>query len=439
MRKHSRLFGLAAAAMAVAGLPLLGQAAKADVSVISDVAAGVSAPTTTTTSGAFDALGSITNTGTVSQPAGSTLTYTASGGALTGVLPAGCVAGGASVALCTLGALSPGAVVSYVFHVASATGVTSVGSKVDVKSSLVEANVLDPTNNTATAVTAVAYDVDAALTNRPSTVRNANDTLLTSTVTNTKAPQTVNVSLVTGGQVDPRIALPAGCASANSGADVNCSFLLGTSQSRTFDVAVTAPASGSSITSTLTAAGASGGTKSVSVVTNLSADAQAFVPAGDHLTFQGSNQSTDFTVPADSAPGLFLNLHEVTLNNVQCGTSTCIKQAAEAIFPADGTYSGSDPTHPFVWKIKYNDRQVCNGYGAGCLIKIYWIPTGQTTTKPMSLCPTYGTTLAPVLNGVDEPCLQTVDKTQKGYATYTVALLRDIVIPIIGSTSVGPN
>ncbi|MBA2608793.1 MAG: hypothetical protein H0U92_07645 [Actinobacteria bacterium] len=436
MRKHSRLFGLAAAAVAVAGLPMLGQAAKADVSVVVDVAAGVSAPPTTST-GAFDALGSITNTGTVSQPAGSTLTYAASGGTLTGVLPGGCVARGASVAVCTVGALRPGDIATYAFNVSSATGVASVGSTVEVKSALVETNVLDPTNNVATTVTEVAYGVDAALTNRPTDVRYAADTLLTSTVTNTKAPQTVNVDLATGGQRDPRIALPAGCASANSGASVNCSFLLGTNQSRTFDVAVTVPASGSSITSTLTATGGSGGTKSVSVVTNLSSDAQAFVPAGDHLTFLGSNQSTDFTVPVGSAPGLFLDLHETTLNNVQCGAGTCIKQAAEAIFPADGEYSGSDPAHPFVWKIKYDERQVCNGNGggSGCLISIYWIGTGQTTTKPMRLCPTYGTPLAPTLNSVDEPCLQSVQKTTKGYSTYTVALLRDIVIPIISSTS----
>ena len=46
MKKHATLFGLAAAALAVVGLPMLGQAAKADVSFVVDVAAGVSAPTT---------------------------------------------------------------------------------------------------------------------------------------------------------------------------------------------------------------------------------------------------------------------------------------------------------------------------------------------------------------------------------------------------------
>ena len=97
------------------------------------------------------------------------------------------------------------------------------------------------------------------------------------------------------------------------------------------------------------------------------------------------------------------------------------------------TYFSYDVTKPFIWEIKYSERQVCNGNGNGCLIDVFWIPTGATTTRPMSVCPTFGTTQAPRLATIDEPCLVKVDKNVKGYSTYTIAVLRDIVIPIISS------
>jgi hypothetical protein len=336
--------------------------------------------------------------------------------------------------------------VSVAVTVTPTAGATNVTSQVVVKAAQLETNILDTTNNTATGVTSLAYGVDGSMTNAPTDVRYGDDVLLTPTVTNTKAGQTVNAVLVSGGTIDTRIALPTGCSVTNAGKDVSCSFALGTGQSKTFDVAVAVPTTGTSLVSTLNITGASGGSKSVSTTTNLYSDAQAFVPEGDNLTYQGSNQFTTFNVPVGSTQGggTFLKLQEVTLNGTQCGTAgTCVKQAAEALFPSSGKYSGQDVNHPYIWEIKYNERQVCNGSTNGnssCLIDVYWIPSGAplTSAQPMSLCPTYSNTASAFgahLNNINEPCLQKVDKTTKGYATYTVAVLRDIVIPIVSSLS----
>ncbi|HVT78920.1 MAG TPA: hypothetical protein VHD87_17900 [Acidimicrobiales bacterium] len=435
MKKRSTLVGVMGAVIALV-LPLLSHtSASADVLIISDVSAAVTAPASAT--GAFSAVGTITNSGNINQPAGSRLTFTPASGAVTAA-PVGCsIAGGA--ASCTVGALSAGRSASFAFTVTPKAGVASVTSRVDVAAAIFEQNVLDPTNNTASAVTTIPYAVDASITNRPSDVRYGEDTLLSSTVTNTGAPQTVNVSLATGSTLDTRVALPAGCSGA--GGTLSCSFSLGAGASKTFDTAVTAPTSGTSFTSTLTATGASGGTKSASVVTTTSAHSQAFVPAGDDLAYAGSNQNTDFNVPAGSAPGAFVQLDEKTLNNVPCGSSHyCVTQAAEALFDNSGTYSGSDPNHPFAWKITYNVKQSCNANydhdADDCQNTIYWIPSGQTAAQPMATCSTYGGTQAKLVN-VDTPCLQNLTKATNGYVTYTVALLRDIVIPIIGGVSSG--
>lgn len=438
LRKRSALFAVLSAAVALVAGPLASPGS-ADVLFVSDVSAAITAPSGA--NGTFGVAGTITNSGTLAQPAGSTLTFSATNGSVTSA--PGCSLN-AGTATCTVGALSPGQAVTLSVGVTPAPGATSVASQVVATAAQLESNVLDTTNNSDSAVTSVAYAVDAALTNAPADVRNGNDVLLTSTVTNTKAPQTVNAKLVTGGTVDTRLPLPADCAVVDNGANVSCSFVLATGQSRSFDTAVITPAAGSSLVSTLTATGVSGGSDSASTTTNLYSDAQAFVPEGGRLIYQGSNQRTDFWVQPGSAPGLFLKLQEVTLNNVQCGTKgTCIKQAAEALFPHDGKYSGQDVNKPFLWSIKYDERQTCNGTGggSGCLIDMYWIPSNAGLAgpaQPMPLCPTFSNSAAITtarLNNIDEPCLQKVDKTLKGYATYTVAVLRDIVIPIISSTN----
>ena len=435
MQKRSKAFGFVFGALALL-LPLLATApASADVLVVSDVAAAISAPATA--NGPFAATGTIRNSGNINQPAGSKLALSATGGAVS-TAPAGCTIS-AGTATCLAGALAPGQSASFAFTVTPAAGASSVGTQVNVTAAIFEQNVLDPTNNTASAVTAIPYDVDASLSNRPADVRYGEDTLLTSTVTNTKAAQTVNVTLATGGTVDGRVALPAGCSA--TGGTVACSFSLGTGASKTFDTAVTAPTSGTSFTSTLTATGASGGSKSASVVTTTSANSQAFVPAGDNLTYAGSNQNTDFNVPTGSAPGAFLRLNETTLTNVKCGaTNYCVTQAAQALFDNSGTYSGSDPNHPFMWSITYNVKQSCNpaydNDSDDCQRTIYWIPSGQTAAQPMLMCSTYGTAQAK-LTTVDAPCLQSLTKSTAGYVTYQVALLRDIVIPAIGGVASG--
>lgn len=428
LRKRSTAL-FAAGVLSLLGLPLVAAgSARADILIVSDVAASVSAPAIAP--GSLTVVGTIRNSGTLSQPAGSKLTYTPTGGTITSA--PGCTIA-AGTATCTVGGLAPGTSVSLTFGVTANSTATSVASVVKVTAAQLETNVLDPTNNTASAVTSIVrpYSVDAALSNNPTDVHYAEDTLLTLTASNPQTAQTVNVALASGGVVDGRIALPAGCTA--SGANVNCSFALGAASSKSFDVAVTAPNNGTGFTSTLTVTGASGGSKSVSVTTTTSPQSQAFVPSGDSLTYSGSNQTTTFKVPAGSTQGggTFLTLREVNLEGTMCGTQPCIKQAAEAVFPGSGPYSGQDVTKPFIWEINYNERQVCNGGGNGCLIDVYWIPTGGTVAQPMALCTTDPITQAPRLTDINAPCLVRVDKTVKGFAKYTVAVLRDIVIPII--------
>lgn len=431
--QRSRVFGVFVAAAALVGAGLALAPAQADVLFVSDVSASISAPSAA--NGAFSVQGTITNSGTLNQPAGSTLTFSATNGSVTSA--PGCTLS-AGAAVCSVGALSPGQAVTVAVAVTPAPGAVSVGSTVQATAAQLESNVLDSTNNTASTATGVAYGVDAALSNQPQNVLRGDDTLLSATVTNTKAPQTVNAVIATGGTVDTRIALPAGCTKSADNKNVNCSFALASGQSRSFDVAVATPTNVNSITSTLTATGASGGSKSVSVTTNVYDNAQAFVPEGDSLSYQGSNQKTVFSIPFGSTTGggTFLQLTERDLTGVTCGGKPCISKGAEALFPSDGKYSGQNINKPYIWEISYDERQTCNGGGAGsgCLIDMYWIATNGTTTQPMPLCPTYNTTAAPRLANIDTPCLvKAPEKRTKGFATYTVAVLRDIVIPIVSS------
>lgn len=432
LKKRSFVFAIFGAAIALIGGPLAAPAS-ADVAIVIDVAAGLTAPATA--DGVFTAVGTISNTGTLGDQSGSTLTISATGGSVTSA--PGCTLS-AGTATCTATSLPTGTSASFSVTVTPATGSNTVTTQAVATSSLLEVNVLDLTNNTATATTGVAYGVDASLLNNKPLVKTGLSTLLTVTAVNTKAAQTVNTVLASpGGTVGTSPALPAGCSITNGGANLNCSFALAAGQSKTFDVAVKAPANGSAMTSTLTVTGVNGGSKTVSTVTNQSPYAQAFVPEGTNITYSGSNQFSTFWVPVGSTSGggTFVELREVSTTGLTCDGQPCIQQAADAIFPGDGPYSGQDPNHPFVWEIKYNERQVCNS-AKTCLIEVYWVPTGGTATQRIALCPTYSPSasiFSARLNNINEPCLQKVDKTVKGYATYTIAVLRDITIPIISS------
>ncbi len=433
-RRKSVLGVFAATAAMFAATLAAAPPASADVLFVIDVSAGITAPASA--DGAFTAVATITNSGTLGDQTGSTLAVTATGGTISSA-PGCSISGG--TATCTAPALPTGQSASFSIGITPTPGATGVTTQAVATAALIEANVLDATNNTASTATSLAYAVDGSLTNSPDTVLTGDDTLLTVTVANTKAAQNVNAVLASGGTIDTRIALPAGCAVANAGKNVNCTFALGTGGSKSFDVAVATPANASSMTSTLAITGQSGGSKSASVTTAEFANAQAFVPNGDSLSYTGANQQTTFNVPTGSTTGggTFLTLRDVNIAGTKCGTQNCISVAAEAIFPGSGKYSGQDINNPFIWNIKYNERQACNGVGSGskCLIDVYWIGTNETQARQIALCPTYGTTAAARLNNIDEPCLVKVDKTQKGYATYTVAVLRDITIPIISSLS----
>jgi hypothetical protein len=193
------------------------------------------------------------------------------------------------------------------------------------------------------------------------------------------------------------------------------------------------------MTTGLGAAGANGGSASANVVTNLFADATAFVPQGKSLNDVEAKLTQKFSVPTGSAPGLFLDLNQANIPpGTMCGSTACESFGAEALFPGTGTYSGNDPAHPFLWEINFG-KLACNGGGAPkCTDILYVILSGQTTPTRLERCASYGQTPA-YLTNVDQVCLQNAVKSAPGVWTFTIALLRDIVIPPIGGVVSGSN
>jgi hypothetical protein len=316
-------------------------------------------------------------------------------------------------------------------------GVSTVTTVADVVAANGEVNVFpDNANNSASAVTNLAYSVSISGVSKPDQVRNGDDALVTASVTNNDAPQNVTLTITTANGYDPALALPAGCAPSGT-TKVVCTNSYVAGQTRSFDVAVKTPSSGSTMQTGLGAAGQSGGTASVNVQTNLYANATAFVPAGKSLSATARATTQTFNVPVGSAPGLFLDLHVVDIPaGTMCGATPCNSYAAEALFPNSGTYSGSDPNHPFVWDINYG-KLTCNGIGTPkCTDVLYYIASGQTTPQKLLACSSFGKAAA-VLRNVDEVCLQNAVKLTTGTWRFTVALLRDIVIPPIGGITSG--
>jgi hypothetical protein len=435
---RNRLWALAAAAAVLGALVGISAnpASAEPILSASDVAASIAVPSMT--SGSFTAVGTITNSGLLSQNAGSKLIISVSGGAVTSA-PAECpISGG--VATCTVGAISPGAAINESVTVTPNTGVSTVTTVANVIAANGELNVFpDNSNNSASSVTNLAYNVSLSGVSKPDQVRNGDDALITASVTNNNAAQNITLTVTTDNGYDPALALPAGCAPANGGAKVICTNSYALNQTRSFDIAVKTPTSGATMQTGLSAVGQNGGSASVNVTTNLYSNASAFVPAGKSLTDTERNTTQTFSVPTGSAPGLFLDLHVVDVpSGTMCGTSSCNSYAAEALFPNSGTYSGSDPNHPFLWSINYG-RLNCNGAGAPkCTDVLYYIASGQTTPQKLLQCQSYAKATA-VLRNVNEVCLQNAVKLGSGSWNFTIALLRDIVIPPIGGVISGSN
>jgi hypothetical protein len=432
---RNRLLALAVAGAVVGTWVGIGvtPAAAAIISAY-DVSADITAPGSA--DAPFVAVGTITNTGSLSQSAGSKLIISASGGSVTAV-PAGCSLS-SGVATCVVGALAPGDAVSKSVTVTPNGGTASVTTTANAVAANGELNVpLDSANNTDSAVTNVVYSVSVSGVSRPDTVRNGDDTLVTSSVTNGGVPQNITLTVNTGNVYDPQLALPTGCAPSNGGANVVCTNLYGPNETKSFDVAVVSLPTGNLMTTGLSAAGAGGGSGSADVVTHLNSEATAFVPAGKKLADSEPKLSQTFTVPTGSAPGLFLDLNQASIPaGTMCGTAACASFGAEALFPNSGTYSGSDPNHPFLWDITFG-KLTCNGIGAPkCTDILYFIPSGATTTQKLLQCSTYGQPQA-LLTNVDQVCLQNAVKIAPGTWTFTVALLRDIIIPPIGGVTSG--
>lgn len=430
-----RLLNVVAAAAVLTGLVSVSAVPAAADSVVSasDVSASITAPPS---GGAtFAVAGTIKNEGAFGQPSGSTLTFSANGGSVTGA-SAGCVVSSGS-AVCTAGALQPGAAQSWTATVTTNPGVRSVISKTVASAATPElALPLDQANNTATAVTNVLYGVEATISSNPGVVRQGTDTLLTASAKNTEAPQNVTLTVDLGGKFDAAIQLAAGCsANLPAGTTVTCTHLYAAGQTRSFDIAVTTPSTGTSSTSTLTASGEGGGSASVTATTGLDAFASAFVPEGKSLSATNSKSTQTFNVLQGSAPGIPLKLNQVTLRaGTMCGSAPCDPTSVQALFPNDGTYSGSKKEFPYSWDISYG-KLACNGIGAPkCIDVLYAILSGTSVAVKVEKCVTYGAAL-PQLRDVNEVCLQNATKSGSGVWTFRIALLRDIEIPIIGGTA----
>jgi hypothetical protein len=435
MGLRNRLWALVAAG-AVLGAWVGVEATPASADPIlsaSDVAASIAVPSMT--SGSFTAVGTITNSGLLAQNAGSKLIISASGGAVTAAAAECPISGG--VATCTVGAINSGAAISESVTVTPNTGVSTVTTVANVVAANGEVNVFpDNANNSASAITNLAYNVSVSGVSKPDQVRNGDDALITASATNNNAAQNVTLTITTANGYDSALALPAGC-SPSGATKVVCTNSYGAGQTRSFDIAVKTPASGSTMQTGLSAAGQFGGTASVSVQTNLYSNASAFVPAGKSLSDTERATTQTFNVPTGSAPGLFLDLHVIDIpSGTMCGATPCNSYAAEALFPNSGTYSGSDPAHPFVWDINYG-KLACNGIGTPkCTDVLYYIASNTTTPQKLLKCTTFGQAQA-ALTDVNQVCLQNAVKLGTGTWKFTVALLRDIVIPPIGGITSG--
>jgi hypothetical protein len=437
-RYRSRIAIAILTTVALVGGIFYANKARSDGVPLTDVAAAVTAPSSATAP--FSVTGKITNTGLLSQPSGSRVTINPAGGAVTTV-PAGCViATGAAV--CTAGGLASGASQSFTVTVTPATNATAVHTVVQSSAAFVEVSIPPPNPNddTASADTSIPYALSVDITNAPSEVRNGLDVILRTVVTNNGFGQSnITLSVNTGGTADTaNQPLPTGCTA--SGATVTCSAIsLATGQSRTFDMAIKTPATGTLMTSTATASGANSSSATDSIDTALSGTAAAFVPDGTSLGYTDSTATDTFSVPANSTVGLILHLGVTTLPaGTKCGTSDCTTQAVEATFDNSGTYSANNVNNPLIWAIQYNFAQTCNGKGtpSGCL-PIYWIGSGKTIPQQIPTCPTYQTSkqVQARMTDINIPCLNFVQKTSTGLVTYFVALLKDITIPIISGSA----
>ena len=115
LRKRSVLLAIFSAAVALIAGPLAAPAS-ADVAIVIDVAAGLSAPASA--GGPFTAIGTITNSGTIGDQSGSTLTFSATNGSVTSA--PGCSIS-AGTATCTATSLPTGQSASFSVVVTAVT------------------------------------------------------------------------------------------------------------------------------------------------------------------------------------------------------------------------------------------------------------------------------------------------------------------------------
>jgi len=430
------LASVAAAAALVAGVVATGVApSSAAIVEVSNVGAAMTAPATA--NGPFDITATIKNTGTLPQVSGAKVTITAANGAVTAAL--GCqVSEGTAVCTTTQGMIA-GASKTYSVTVTPAAGAPSVVTQVVTQANQPDLNApgspADDTVSQTTTVFALALD----LTNEPTTVKPGNDTRLDAAVTNQGAPQTsATVTIDTGGLVDTRLPVPAGCGVDPSDAGkLTCAGIsIGLGETVHLVVAAVTPTSGAtSMHSIGTVVGQAGSNASDAVDTTLSADAkEAFVPPGGGVCSQESHESSCFDVPSTWEGGTVVGLFQQFLPGTMCGTQLCSPYIAEALWPKSSNPAHNDPNNPLMLRITYNTRQSCNGsgWGSGCH-QLYWMNNPTDTAKLMPQCPTYRVSnpIPAVMADPNVPCLNFVSRNPQGIVTYDVAILIDTLIPKI--------
>ncbi|MHB8465009.1 MAG: hypothetical protein ACYDH6_15780 [Acidimicrobiales bacterium] len=297
-------------------------------------------------------------------------------------------------------------------------------------------------------------DVGVAITGPQTAVTNGLDALIKATLHNDGiiAPS-ATMTVATGGKVDPLLPLPSNCHVTTGTTDsVNCSYTAVAGTEPTVSIAVTTPATGSSMTSTATETPTLpnvvlGDTDTTATwTTTLSTSSpcgtsctQAFVPNGGSVQRSANGTAQKFSVPANATwtgGGVLVTLDEVntTSRGITCAESPCGTTAAEAKFQPANSSATPDPTHPLIDVVKYNAEEPCSGDGEGgdegsSCPPIYFLPSGQTTGNATQVvhCTTYGTTSTVAST---DPCLNNASGTPSS-VSYQIVLLKDIIFPPI--------
>jgi hypothetical protein len=284
------------------------------------------------------------------------------------------------------------------------------------------------------------------------TVIPGRDTLLQAQYFNNGSVDTISstMKINLGGPRDTAYTLDPACADGANNT-VTCSYgttKAGTSQPPVYSPVKTAT---STITSTGTETSFIGGVVPIDWDSDDSATATTYLSSTSGVAFLTDGQSTTFTstdgkvketftlpTGATGGGGYFVQLKEITPSPYTCGDATtpCYNYVGAADFAQVGGSVSPTAANPLQMTVTYLQlKQNCNGLGgpSGCA-PLFYAPTGQTggaTTKVptcTTYAPNYGTPYAS-----NDPCIYNLTKTTQGIVTYSIALLKDVSFPVIGT------